>query len=251
MDAEIEATSRGHVLAVWALAREERDEALEQLERAAGLAPPYSDVARAPHSGLRALLLAVVGEHTAPSVAGELDGDAAVVGVTRRLVDLALAVLDGRTGDRAEAERRAELAFSALPDTPWFRAMALRLVAEAALQDGWGEPAAWLRAAHDFFDAAGMDAPAAACRLLLRRAGAPAPRPPGRGQHPELARLGVTPRETEVLLLVAAGLSNRDIADRLVLSVRTVEKHVKTSTANRTQLAALANRIVGTVSAST
>jgi DNA-binding NarL/FixJ family response regulator len=256
MDAEIEATSRGHVLAVRALAREERGEALDQLERAAGLAPPYSDVARAPHSGLRALLLAVARERTAPSVVGQLDRDPAVVGVARALVDLALAVLDGRTGDRAEAGRQAELAFSALRDKPWFRAMALRLVAEAAIEDGWGQPAAWLRAAHDFFYAAGMEAPAAACHRLLRQAGAPAPRQPVRGQHPELARLGVTPRESEVLFLVAAGLSNRDIAERLVLSVRTVEKHVerlmvKTSTANRTQLAALANRMVGPAPATT
>src|SRR5262249_24412282 len=34
------------------------------------------------------------------------------------------------------------------------------------------------------------------------------------------------PRELEVLRLVAAGHSNREIADELVLSVRTVERHI-------------------------
>jgi DNA-binding NarL/FixJ family response regulator len=33
-------------------------------------------------------------------------------------------------------------------------------------------------------------------------------------------------REAEVLRLLAAGCSNREIADELVLSVRTVERHV-------------------------
>jgi DNA-binding NarL/FixJ family response regulator len=37
---------------------------------------------------------------------------------------------------------------------------------------------------------------------------------------------GLTPREVEVLRLVATGASNRDIADRLVLSERTVARHV-------------------------
>ena len=38
--------------------------------------------------------------------------------------------------------------------------------------------------------------------------------------------LGLTARQEQVALLVAAGLSNRDIGERLDLSVRTVERHV-------------------------
>jgi DNA-binding CsgD family transcriptional regulator len=41
-----------------------------------------------------------------------------------------------------------------------------------------------------------------------------------------LARAGVTEREAEVLSAVAERLRNREIADRLYISVRTVESHI-------------------------
>src|SRR4030095_13930700 len=58
---------------------------------------------------------------------------------------------------------------------------------------------------------------------------------------PHLARLGITARETEILRLVNAGLSNADISHRLFISTRTVESHVssmlqKTGLATREQL---------------
>ena len=51
----------------------------------------------------------------------------------------------------------------------------------------------------------------------------------------------LTPRETEVLRLVAKGLTARQVAERLVLSHRTVENHVNSTLSklqlhNRTQL---------------
>jgi len=58
----------------------------------------------------------------------------------------------------------------------------------------------------------------------------------------------LTAREREIALLVADGLANRAIAERLVLSERTVETHVrhllaKLGLANRTQAAAWAARL--------
>ena len=58
---------------------------------------------------------------------------------------------------------------------------------------------------------------------------------------------GLTEREVEVLRLIATGKSNREIADELVISIRTVAHHVtsilnKSGAANRTEAAAYASR---------
>jgi DNA-binding response OmpR family regulator/DNA-binding CsgD family transcriptional regulator len=63
-------------------------------------------------------------------------------------------------------------------------------------------------------------------------------------------KLGLTAREAEVLLWLARGKSNRDIADILVLSHRTVNKHLETIYAklgveNRASATALAVRTMG------
>jgi DNA-binding response OmpR family regulator len=63
-------------------------------------------------------------------------------------------------------------------------------------------------------------------------------------------RLQLTPRESEVLMWVARGKSNRDIADILKLSPRTVNKHLeqiyaKLGVENRASAAALAVRTLG------
>ena len=72
------------------------------------------------------------------------------------------------------------------------------------------------------------------------RAEAAAPVPPS------LAGLGVTAREVDVLALVAAGATNREIGERLFISVRTVDKHVerllqKTGVTSRHGLATVAS----------
>jgi predicted ATPase/DNA-binding CsgD family transcriptional regulator len=69
---------------------------------------------------------------------------------------------------------------------------------------------------------------------------------PGEAWRPD-PRQALTRRETEVAMLAASGLTNRDIAARLCLSVRTVEVHVdhiltKLGFRTRTQLAAWAHQ---------
>jgi DNA-binding NarL/FixJ family response regulator len=61
------------------------------------------------------------------------------------------------------------------------------------------------------------------------------------------APLLLTNREREIVTLAAGGLSNREIAQRLVVSVRTVENHLyrastKLGTTDRAALAALLHR---------
>lgn len=56
----------------------------------------------------------------------------------------------------------------------------------------------------------------------------------------ELEKLGITPRELEILEAMAAGLSNREIAERLFVSENTVKTHAarlfeKLSARRRTQ----------------
>jgi DNA-binding CsgD family transcriptional regulator len=60
--------------------------------------------------------------------------------------------------------------------------------------------------------------------------------------------LGLTPREAEVLALVAAGRSNREIAQALFISPKTVGVHVsnllaKLGAAGRVEAAAIAHRL--------
>jgi DNA-binding NarL/FixJ family response regulator len=69
----------------------------------------------------------------------------------------------------------------------------------------------------------------------------PAPEEPSAGQAP----VALTRREQEVAAMVAQGMSNRQIAQELFLSERTIENHVskilrKLDLASRTEIAAWA-----------
>jgi DNA-binding CsgD family transcriptional regulator/tetratricopeptide (TPR) repeat protein len=80
-------------------------------------------------------------------------------------------------------------------------------------------------------------------RVTLRQ---PAPIPRTPRLPPMLA--GLTPRELEILSFLEAGQSNREIANQLVISDKTVSVHVssilrKTGTKNRLEAAALAQRL--------
>ena len=63
---------------------------------------------------------------------------------------------------------------------------------------------------------------------------------PFRRDDAKVAQLGITPRELEILEAIAAGLSNREIAERLFVSENTVKTHTarifdKLSARRRTQ----------------
>ncbi len=95
-----------------------------------------------------------------------------------------------------------------------------------------------IQAIHDVHQGASSLHPSIA-RMLIAELSQPSPMPPSKDP--------LTEREVEVLKLVAQGLSNEDIAQSLVISDRTVGKHVsnlleKLHLANRTQAALYALR---------
>jgi DNA-binding CsgD family transcriptional regulator len=170
-------------------------------------------------------------------------------------VDIALAGDDVATA-RVSADRLAAQAAQA--DAPLLRAMALRAQGAVRLAEGDVDGAlSVLRRAWEAW--AALDAPyeaarvrvltAAACLTLGDADGATLETDAARavferlGAAPDLARLevgggtvarsgaaeppgGLSPREVEILRLVAAGMTNRAIADALTISERTVDRHV-------------------------
>jgi DNA-binding CsgD family transcriptional regulator len=221
------------------LLADELDAALAAAQRCAEVlrgsqtAPPAYSRAALP------LLLALARRSDAVAALDEIEQ--AGITVTRgghSWAVLARAVLAGRT-DGARAATLAAEADAQLAHMPMWRSLGRRLVGEAAAADGWTIPDQWLAEAEAWFRRDGHFAAAATCARL--RGAEPAAVPDVWARH------GITRREADVLALVIEGCSNREIADRLYVSVRTVEKHVesllrKTATRTRTQLA----RVAGT-----
>ena len=243
-DPDVLGCAWGHCRATLCLLAADLGAAHARMTNGAGLLLSSPATIAPPFLGLWPLLGALLGRDAAGDGTGDGTGDGAgdatsaaardrAAHGTRHLVVAALlgyadAVLAGRQGHPAAAEAAFAAADRQMgPLVAWYRQYARRLAAEAALADGWGEPVTWLREAAAYFAARDDERVAAACRSLLRRAGAPVPRPAGHGDLPgPLRALGVTEREADVLKLVALGLGNREIAERMFLSPRTVEKHV-------------------------
>jgi DNA-binding CsgD family transcriptional regulator len=155
----------------------------------------------------------------------------------------------GRTGDAQRATELVESAFRYISSNPMGRGMVRShalLLARAAIRDRWGDPVRWLRESEAYFAERRFDRLVRRTRALLGEAGAPVPRR-GRGDSEvpaSLRALGVTSREVDVLKLVVAGRSTKEIAAALFLSPKTVERHLsnlfdRVGVRNRSQLAEL------------
>jgi DNA-binding NarL/FixJ family response regulator len=202
---------------------------LREVDRAADLAAIrilLADGERLVRAGFRALLeaergITVVAEardgHEAVALAGETRPDVV-------LTDLRLPGIDG-----LEATRRI------LAD-PALRGVSVVILATlqsdedlfAALRAGASgflvkdtEPRELVRAVRVVAEGEAQLSPSVTRRLIEEFAAQPDPRRPGPEALDEL-----TPREREVMALVAMGLSNGEIAERLVVSPATAKTHV-------------------------
>jgi DNA-binding CsgD family transcriptional regulator/tetratricopeptide (TPR) repeat protein len=234
-DPEIEGSALAGARAMLALVNGDMARAMDDMRRGIAVLDSGPPGGPAHYRGLWPLLLAAHGEGTA----AEAISHARAIGLTvnrvnRGLLGYADAILAGRAGDGSRATDLAVAADLDLQHYPVWADLARLVAAEPALVQGWGEPRSWLEAAAAVFGRYQIEPLAARCRELLAR-----PRPS------RWSRLGITDRQADVLRLVAAGISNKEIAARLHLSPRTVEKHVEnllriTAAQSRTQLVVLA-----------
>ncbi|XVQ83091.1 helix-turn-helix transcriptional regulator [Microbispora siamensis] len=106
------------------------------------------------------------------------------------------------------------------------RALLTAGLAHLAAPGGRSRAREHLRAAAEVFDACGARALKARTERELRRLGVRVGGGATTAAGGDAARFGLSPRELEVALLVAEGLTNQQVAERLFLSVRTVETHL-------------------------
>ncbi len=234
-DPEIEGSALAGARGMLALLDGDMAGALDAFGRGIAVLDAAPQRGPAPYRGLWPLLLAGREDPRAASAIGHARAIGLTVNrVNRGLLGYAEAILAGRAGDESRATELAVAADADLQHYPVWADLARLCAAGPALADGWGRPRPWLEAAAGVFGRHGIEALAASCRALLD------------GPQPSRwSRLGITDRQADVLRLVATGISNKEIAARLHLSPRTVEKHVEnllriTAAQSRTQLVAIA-----------
>lgn len=234
-----------------ALLEENRPRAFEELDRAMSAEDATPTVLHlGGRYGLLLLLRALSDDLDWPAYHAATAAPASRLRWDRQFALFAKAVLAGRSGRGEDATAAVEEAMRVGAPYRMGKHLGLRLVCEAALADGWGNATDWLRTAEEHFHGADVPSVASACRALLRRSGVRvAQRRSGFEDIPAALRsAGLTVRECEVLRLLADRLGNREIADRLHLSPRTVEKHVsnlitKTGHPNRIALSEYARNM--------
>jgi predicted ATPase/DNA-binding CsgD family transcriptional regulator len=191
----------------------------------------------AAHGGDPAAALDLLGQEL--TLWRDLDDGLAIAGCLERVADLVLARSQAPAAARllgaaAALRERIGAAERADSDVPAATRSALARRDAAEWRTAW---------------AAGRElAPEEAIAEALALTSAPPPpAPPVPAAGGEPLPFDLTPREAEVLQLLAAGTSDAEIARRLVISIRTVHRHVanilgKTGAPNRTAAAALAHR---------
>jgi len=215
-DLDVCGVAHGEVLGHYWLLQEDRALALTELDRGMAFMRQSPATYPSPFHGFWALVCTLENRHGDQARAEVRTSSAAVQGITRACLRYAEAVESGRAGRLEQAESAAAIAtaeMAAMRHNDLFAALALRLTAEAALRDGWGEPIGWLQQTRSFFRSSGHTAVADACERLLKR-------------QPVRLPGGLTEREAEVLRLVAAGKTNRAIAAELYLSEKTIARHL-------------------------
>ena len=233
-DPEIEGSALAGAHGMLALLDDDTAGALEGLGRGVAILDTLPQQGPAPYRAMWPLLLAANGDGDLAAAIGSARRTSLTINrVNRGILGYADAILAGRAGNHHQATELALAADRELRQYPVWADLARLCAAEPALADGWGQPQQWLEKAAGVFARHGIEPLALRCRRLLEQP------PPSRW-----SRIGITDRQADVLRLVAEGNSNKEIAARLHLSPRTVEKHIesllrKTAARSRTQLVAI------------
>ncbi len=232
---EIEGSALAGAHGMLALLDDDRAGALQGLGRGVAILDTLPQQGPAAYRAMWPLLLAATGDSEAAAAIRKARRIGLTINrVNRGILGYADAILAGRAGDKDKATELAVAADRDLRHYPVWADLARLCSAEPALADGWGQPRRWLEMAAGAFTQHGIEPLALRCSRLLEQP------PPSRWSE-----LGITDRQADVLRLVAEGISNKEIAARLHLSPRTVEKHIesllrKTAARSRTQLVAIA-----------
>ncbi len=137
------------------------------------------------------------------------------------LVHLGLRFARPLLADDSEAQGLYELALAAEPKWPFdFARLEMSYGSWLRRQRRITESRPHLRAARDTFDALGVEPWADKARAELRASGESTPEPARASRQP------LSPQELQIAQMAASGLSNREIAERLFLSHRTVGAHL-------------------------